>query len=540
MTKPSLEKKGISDAFILGGFGYSDTVQLANNYGAQGSNARLNSIDISQASGVSGFLLAASDFTNKISDPKLDALGVQDGFLLKLNPDGQTLWSTSYGGKSATTNINDVTSASPAMVSGNYSGSSLTRPDLPLNGLKDGFLILEDFPYTLSVNKYSDDSTDGGVILSEPSGIQCGATVTLTATPKSGYKFLHWMGDCSGTEACTLSMTSDKFVTAAFQTAPELTVTKTGDGTITSTPAGIACGTSCSAEYTQGISVTLTPVASPGYKFANWTGACSGNEACIVTMDNVKTVGAVFTAIQTYRTLTVSKTGEGTITSIPASVSCGSICSSSFLSGSTVSLIAQPDFGFVFTGWSGACSSTGTCALMMDGDKSVSASFTELPKYQVKITKPSTGVISSEPAGILCGGLNKQCISSFSSAKLTAIPNPGYELIRWNGCQAPEGNTCYVKPAGKMTVSAAFKKLPKYNLKIIKNTLGSIASTLAGLNYPDHKKSCAVKFVKGTEVTLTPVPKAGRAFGGWTGACSGLDPCTFLMDGNKGVGAMFQ
>ena len=245
-------------------------------------------------------------------------------------------------------------------------------------------------------------------------------------------------------------------------------------------------------------------------------------------------------SLERERTLSISKSGFGTITSIPANISCGANCSAQFVDGLTVSLIAQPDYGYAFAGWGAGCSGTGTCAVTMNSDISVSANFIELPKYQVKITKPSTGVISSEPAGILCGGPSKQCISSFSSAKLTAIPNPGYEFIRWNGCQTPEGINCYIKPAGKMTVSAAFKKLPKYNIKITKNTLGSIVSTPAGLKCPEKKKSCSVKFVKGTEVTVIPVPQAGRTFGGWTGACSGLDPCTFLMDGNKGVGAMFQ
>jgi hypothetical protein len=91
-----------------------------------------------------------------------------------------------------------------------------------------------------------------------------------------------------------------------------------------------------------------------------------------------------------------------------------------------------------------------------------------------------------------------------------------------------------------MTVSAVFKKLPKYTVKITKNTLGSITCTPAGLNCPDKKKSCTVKFVKGTKVTLIPVPQQGRSFAGWTGTCSGLDPCKLLMDGNKGVGAIFQ
>ena len=310
-----------------------------------------------------------------------------------------------------------------------------------------------------------------------------------------------------------------------------------GDGEILALPSNFSCENQCSNRYTEGTTVILTPSPKAGSAFSHWTGDCTGSGECKLTIDSPKTVGASF--ISSY-TMNVSKTGLGTVTSAPDGISCGASCSNHFTVGSTVSLVAQPDYGYEFSGWGGACSGSGTCAVTMNSDKSVTANFIELNKYPVKITKPSTGVIRSEPAGIVCGGPNNKCISSFSMAKLTASPTPGYEFIRWNGCQAPEGNVCNIKPTGAITLTAAFKKLPKYTVKIVKTPFGSITSTPAGINCTDKKKSCSVKFVKGTEVTLSPVPQQGRSFGGWTGACSGFDPCTFLMNGNKGVGAVFQ
>ena len=240
----------------------------------------------------------------------------------------------------------------------------------------------------------------------------------------------------------------------------------------------------------------------------------------------------------------VSIKGSGSVTSTPSGIECGDTCVAQFKSGEQVYLSASGKNGKSFNGWGGDCVGQGFCNLNMDGNKNVSASFGSedpAPNGQlIKVIRPSNGAVSSEPSGILCGGPNKQCSSSFSSTKLTATPNFGYEFIRWNGCQAPEGNTCHLKPIGKITVSAVFKKLPRYTIKISKNTLGSITSNPAGLVCPDKKKSCSVKFVKGAQVTLTPTPQSNRSFGGWTGACSGLDACTLLVDGNKGVGAIFQ
>ena len=77
-------------------------------------------------------------------------------------------------------------------------------------------------------------------------------------------------------------------------------------------------------------------------------------------------------------TLTVSKTGtgSGTVSSSPTGISCGSSCSASYNSGTSVTLTAAPATGSLFTGWSGDCSGTGTtCTLSMTRNRSVGAKF---------------------------------------------------------------------------------------------------------------------------------------------------------------------
>lgn len=68
----------------------------------------------------------------------------------------------------------------------------------------------------------------------------------------------------------------------------------TGLGTVTSSPAGISCGSDCSQSYASGTLVTLTSVPSAGSLFSGWSGGCVGTAACVLTMSAAKTVTATF------------------------------------------------------------------------------------------------------------------------------------------------------------------------------------------------------------------------------------------------------
>src|SRR4029453_7453841 len=78
-------------------------------------------------------------------------------------------------------------------------------------------------------------------------------------------------------------------------------------------------------------------------------------------------------------TLTVTRNGsassQGTVTSSPAGINCGSTCGSAFTSGTVVTLTARVTGNRVFAGWSGACTGTGTCTVTMNANTAVTATF---------------------------------------------------------------------------------------------------------------------------------------------------------------------
>ncbi len=65
-------------------------------------------------------------------------------------------------------------------------------------------------------------------------------------------------------------------------------------GTVSSSPAGVACGLTCYATFPGGTVVTLSQTPRPGYAFRGWTGACTGLGACTVKMDAAASVAATY------------------------------------------------------------------------------------------------------------------------------------------------------------------------------------------------------------------------------------------------------
>jgi len=103
-----------------------------------------------------------------------------------------------------------------------------------------------------------------------------------------------------GTRVVTLIVTDAAGASGAKflnVTTQNFSVSSAGNGQITSVPAGLVCGGSCSANFLDEDTVSLTATANPGAAFAGWTGDCAGQPAtCIVTMAAARTATAIFTS----------------------------------------------------------------------------------------------------------------------------------------------------------------------------------------------------------------------------------------------------
>jgi uncharacterized repeat protein (TIGR02543 family) len=142
--------------------------------------------------------------------------------------------------------------------------------------------------------------------------------------------------------------------------------------------------------YIQGTTQEITATADPGSTFTGWSGDCTGITSPLsVLMDNDKICTATF--IITPYTLTVNKTGAGTVTSSPIGIDCGADCSEVYDVATPVTLTATPDADNTFVGWSGgSCTGTQGCTVTMDADITVTAIFKKKfpwPMFLPAITK---------------------------------------------------------------------------------------------------------------------------------------------------------
>ena len=174
---------------------------------------------------------------------------------------------------------------------------------------------------TLSVNGFG---TGSGTVTSSPAGINC----TVTAGVESGTCSKMFVGpllggfnnlvvdttwvaspgsDVSGgmlahvpslTYGYNLADGQSAVIEATFtlkQFLLSVSRSGVGTGTVKSQPAGIDCGTSCSAQYDYGTHVTLTATPDAGAVFKQWTGACNGQGAvCDLTITAATSTNAVF------------------------------------------------------------------------------------------------------------------------------------------------------------------------------------------------------------------------------------------------------
>lgn len=425
-----------------------------------------------------------------------------------------------------------------------------TRPGGSVAGMKQmlmGFLATPE--RTLTVAR---SGTGSGLVSSAPAGVTCGgdcsetypdgSSVTLAATAATGSSFSGWSGACSGMGSCTVTMTDDRHVIATFTGQPQtLSVLRQGNGagSVSSSPAGINCGSTCSVTLPYNSLVTLSPQAASGSRFTGWSGTCSGTGSCTVNLSAAQQVTASF-ALQTHA-VAVTKTGSGVVSSTTSALHCGKTCRSSQAHGSLLSLSATPSAGSVFIGWSGACTGTGSCSVPVNEATSVHAEFRKSHfTLNYRQLGKGLGTVSSDDGMFQCSRNCRSSMASTSSVTLLAQAAEGSYFAGWAGvCAGATTPSCTVSMEAARTVTATFHRITHaLQTGAAGDGKGRITSSPKGVNCASE---CSRLFNSGTLVTLTARPAKASLFAGWGGACAGNQSrsCEVLMSEARHVMAYF-
>jgi hypothetical protein len=89
----------------------------------------------------------------------------------------------------------------------------------------------------------------------------------------------------------------------------------------------------------------------------------------------------------------------------------------------------------------------------MNAAQSVSAAFSQ-PSYTLSVSVSGSGMVTSSPSGINCGGTCSASFAIGTPVTLTATPATGFSFIGWSG--ACSGTACTVTMNAAQSVSASF------------------------------------------------------------------------------------
>jgi hypothetical protein len=156
--------------------------------------------------------------------------------------------------------------------------------------------------------------------------------------------------------------------------------------------------------------------------------------------------------------LTTTVTGNGSIASSPAGISCPGTCAFNFPTATAVTLTPTANSGSTFAGWTGACSGTGACSVTMNSDHTVGATFGAAFLLNVGEAGTGTGTVVDNVTPTPLINCQPNCTANYASGTvvtLTATPGPNSTFAEWSGACSGTGS-CVVTMSQAQSVTGTF------------------------------------------------------------------------------------
>jgi hypothetical protein len=207
------------------------------------------------------------------------------------------------------------------------------------------------------------------------------------------------------------------------------------------------------------------------------------------------------------------------------------------INGTTATYVPDSGFtgtdSFTFAAWDGSTDSNLATVSI--------AVATSAPAVHVTVSKSGSGsgAVTSTPPAINCGATCTAAVPEGSSITLFAQADHDSRFEGWSGPCVGTG-PCQFAASVDTTVAALFTYVPtKYALTVTAGGTGRgvVKSTPEAIECPGK---CSATFGLGTNVTLTATSESNSTFAGWSGACTGADPCVVSMTQQRNVTATFN
>ncbi len=237
---------------------------------------------------------------------------------------------------------------------------------------------LDQVQYPVTIQSTTGGSTDQDGTHT----LDSGDSLTIFATPETGYHFTGWSGDASGsTNPLTLTVTSALDITANFALDQCQVTVQSTDGGSTNQD-GIQ-----TISYGESFTITATP--ETGYHFTGWSEDASGssNPLTLTVHSNLNIIANFASDEQLPLTLTliandggsVINPGEGTF---------------NYIKGDEVTIEAQAQSGYRFSHWSGSISTQkNPYTLTLSIDRRITANFEPITTYQLEVDTTAGGTL---------------------------------------------------------------------------------------------------------------------------------------------------
>lgn len=235
--------------------------------------------------------------------------------------------------------------------------------------------------------------------------------------------------------------------------------------------------------------------------------------------------------------VTANGTGSGRVDAdtgrISGCTSSGGTCSDRYIAGSTVTLVAAPDSGSNFTGWTGCDSPSGnTCTVNVTSDRGVTATFDAIPRptLRVELSGTGSGTVTSAPGGISCGPTCQSTFLEGTLILLTPRAAAGSTFTGWSGgCSGTA--PCQLTLNADTDVTAIFAQSPPTVSTGGASGITETAATLSGtVNANGAATACTFEYGTttsyGASVPCAAAPGSGTNAVAASAALSGLTAAT--------------